>query len=118
MAKNKGEMAPASSNAVAAMLPAYLENTSPATQPAFMPGQQAQLAQQLTAGFPAGANNDDYLRMLAQIYQPAQTMNFNAPPVAAPVAAAAIPAPKAAAKASPLNMKAPARTPSQGRNAR
>lgn len=114
---SKGETAPAASNAVAATMPAYLKNAVPTMQPAFLPGQQAQLAQDLTAGFAGGVGPSEWMKALAQIYQPAQTMNFNGPAAAAPRPAAK-PAPKAAAKASPLNMKAPARTVSLGRNAR
>ena len=62
----------------------YLQNTKPATVPAFMPGQREALAAQLSAGFgpstgsgPTGAGSPAaFAKYLDQIYSPAQTLTF------------------------------------------
>lgn len=113
----KGVETPTSSATVAATQPAYLKNTQAATMPAFLPGQQAQLAQDLNAGFPGGVGANEWMKALAQMYQPAATLNFNAPAAARP---AAKPVAKPAPKTSPLNMAKPTArvVPIGGRNAR
>jgi hypothetical protein len=62
----------------------YLQNTQPATIPAFMPGQREALAAQLSAGFgsstgsgPTGPGSPaGFASYLNQIYGPAQTLTF------------------------------------------
>ena len=56
----------------------YLQNAKPATVPAFMPGQQQQLAAQLGAGFGSPASFAKYLN---QVYSPAQTLSFKPGPL-------------------------------------
>ena len=67
----------------------YLQNTKPATIPAFMPGQREALAAQLSAGFgpstgsgPTGAGSPAaFAKYLDQVYAPAQTLTFMPAPL-------------------------------------
>ena len=70
-------------NIVATPVP-YLQNTQPATIPAFLPGQREALAVQLSAGFghPTGsASPAGFANYLNQIYSPAQTLTFKPGPL-------------------------------------
>lgn len=113
----KGVVAPTNSNSVTATKPAYLKNATAAMQPAGLPGQLPTIAQELAMGF--GVPQQMMTDAIYGMYQPAATMNFNAPPKAAPKVAAKTTtklAPKPVT--SPLNMNKPVKTPSLGRNAR
>lgn len=74
--KDTGQEPP--NNDITATVPPWMVNTSPATVPAFGPGQGIMLANDLAAG--GFGNPTANLGWLNQIYQPAQTTNFRAPP--------------------------------------
>jgi hypothetical protein len=62
----------------------YLQNTKPATIPAFMPGQREALAAQLSAGFGASTGSASpaaFAKYLDQVYSPAQTLTFMPAPL-------------------------------------
>ena len=66
---------------IAAMPVPYLQNAKAATIPAFVPGQQQQLAAQLGAGF--GASPASFANHLNQVYSPAQTLTYKPRPAEA-----------------------------------
>ena len=63
---------------IAAMPVPYPQNAKAATIPAFVPGQQQQLAAQLGAGF--GASPASFANHLNQVYSPAQTLTYKPGP--------------------------------------
>jgi hypothetical protein len=68
-----------------------MANTSPQTLPAFAPGQGIMLANDMAAG--GFGNPTANLGWLNQVFQPAQTTNFNKapPPVVPPVVPPGVP---------------------------
>jgi hypothetical protein len=87
--------------------PEYLKNTTASQQPAFMPGQEEAIANQLSAGF--GQSPQAWIDQMNKIYAPAQTLNFGSAPAASAAAAtAAAAAAKVTAKAAPAKQKSSA----------
>jgi len=80
MPDSSSPQAPTTSQDIKGTIPAYLRNATPAQIPAFMPGQLDMLSKQLSAGF--GASPKAFVDYLSKIYQPANTMNFGAQPIA------------------------------------
>ena len=80
MPDSSSPQAPTTSQDIKGVIPAYLKNATPAQIPAFMPGQLDMLSKQLSAGF--GASPKAFVDYMSKIYQPANTMNFGAQPIA------------------------------------